>query len=277
MKTTSLSPFCQEISLDRELSLSHADNFSMTKDTGGNGTVFVECVSQSGRFNINGTTFAAIKGLHFIGCGGNRVSDVEQFIIEDTIFEGVEGRGTALVLSKVTSASIAQSYFLSNTMPYDSLLMHRNLSNFTSYHNTLRYLDLDGNTFLVDGGALYAAFSNVSIVNSKFTHNSAEFGGALFAHNSSLHIIGSTYSYNKANFGGVIDTSESSVDVVNSTFSENAANISGGVMTTSSDSVNIHGAIFTNNIAGVSGGVIRMKESSFRITHSAFGGNSYSW
>ena len=37
-------------SLDGELSLSHADNFSMTNVIGGNGTVFVECGSQSGRF-----------------------------------------------------------------------------------------------------------------------------------------------------------------------------------------------------------------------------------
>ena len=73
-------------SLERELSLSHADNFSMTKCIEGNGTVFVECGSQSGRFNISETIFATIKGLHFIGCGGNRVSQVEHFIIEDTIF-----------------------------------------------------------------------------------------------------------------------------------------------------------------------------------------------
>ena len=90
-------------SLDRELALSHADNFSMTKDI-----VFVECGSRSGRFNIIEITFATIKDLHFIGCGGNRVSQVEKFIVEDTIFEGVEGRGTALVLYEVTDASITR-------------------------------------------------------------------------------------------------------------------------------------------------------------------------
>ena len=96
-------------SLDRELSLSHADIFSMTKDIEGNGTVFVECSSQSGKFNISETTLAVIKDLHFIGSGGNRVSQVEQFIVEDTTFQGVEGRGTALVLNEVTDASIERS------------------------------------------------------------------------------------------------------------------------------------------------------------------------
>ena len=38
----------------------------MTKDVGGNGTVFVECGRQSGKFNISEITFAAIKGLPLI-------------------------------------------------------------------------------------------------------------------------------------------------------------------------------------------------------------------
>ena len=77
--------------------------------------MFVECGSQSGRFNISETTFATIKGLHFVGYGGNEVSQVEQFIVEDTIFEGVQGRGTALMLNEVNDASVAKSSFLSNT------------------------------------------------------------------------------------------------------------------------------------------------------------------
>ena len=85
--------------LDGELSPSHIDNFSMKKVIGSNGTVFVECGSQSGRFNISETTFAMIKDLHFF-----------VLIIEDTIFEGVEGRGTALVLNEVVDASIENSY-----------------------------------------------------------------------------------------------------------------------------------------------------------------------
>ena len=48
----------------------------------------------------------------------NRVNQVEQFIVEDIIFEGVKGRGTALVLNEVTNASIARSSFLSNVHSY---------------------------------------------------------------------------------------------------------------------------------------------------------------
>ena len=71
-------------SLNEELSLSHADNFSMTKDIGGNGTVFVECVRQSGKFNFSEMTIVTIKDLHFIGCGSNRIRKVEEFTVENT-------------------------------------------------------------------------------------------------------------------------------------------------------------------------------------------------
>ena len=40
---------------------------------------------------------------------------MEQFIVKDTIFQGVEGRGTALVLHDVSTVSIARSSFLSNS------------------------------------------------------------------------------------------------------------------------------------------------------------------
>ena len=141
-------------SLDVERSLLHADNFSRTKDieSEGNGTVFIECGSQSGRFNISETTFAMIKDLHFIGCGGNRVSQVEQFIVEDTIFEGVEGRGTALVLNKVANASITRSSLLSNTHSSMYYLL-RNNSNLT-IQDVLNHA-LDQSSSLAVGGALY--------------------------------------------------------------------------------------------------------------------------
>ena len=258
-------------SLDRELSLSQADNFSMAKDIGGSGTVFVECDSQSGRFNISETTSATVQCLHFIGCGGNRVSQVEQFIVEDTIFQGVEGRGTALVLNEVSAASIVRSLFHSNT--HSSTFENHDISPYAFDQDILNYLYLNRNASLAVGGALYTAFSNVSIVSSQFTHNTAEIGGALFADNSSLHVVGSTYSCNRGSFGGVMITSESSVNIDNCNFSKNAAEIIGGVMITYKDSVSISGSSFTNNSA-THGGVMRTSDGSFNITSSTFTNNS---
>ena len=92
------------------------------------------------------------------------------------------------------------------------------------------------NSSLAVGGALYTVFSNVSVVSSKFTDNTAEIGGALFAYNSSLHVVGNTY--NRAKYGGVMITSESSVNIENSSFSGNAAENTAGVMTTCRDAFN---------------------------------------
>ena len=264
-------------SLDRELHLSHADNFSMTKDIGGNGTVFVECGSQSGRFNISEITMATIMGLHFIGCGGNRVSQMEQFIVEDTIFQGVEGRGTALVLNEVTSASIARSSFLSNTYGIRSTFELHDISPYPNAQDIVNYiLDYQNqNSSLAVGGALSTVFSSVSVVSSTFIDNAAEIGGVLFACNSSLYVVGSTYSYNRASFGGVMITSESSVNIDNSTFSENAAEITGGVMVTYRDSFSIKGITFVNNTAeGDYGGVMHTYNSIFSIINSTFSDNS---
>ena len=258
-------------SLDRELSLSHTDNFSMTKNIRGNGTVYVECGSQSGGFNISETISATIKSLHFIGCGDNRVNQVEQFIVEDTIFQGVESRGTALVLKEVSAASITRCFFLSNT--HGSAFEQHNITLDSKTQDILNHVYLNQNASLATGGALYVAFSNVSVVSSKFTDNTAEIGGSLFAHNSSLHIVGSTYSYNGASFGGVMVTSESSVNIDNSTFSENTAEVIGGVMITYKDSFSISGTMFKMNSAGVYSGVMETYESSFSISNSTFNGN----
>ena len=272
-------------SLDRELSLSHAHDFSMSKVIGGNESVFIECGSQSGRFIISETRFALIKNLHFIGCGGNRVSQVEQFKVEDTIFEGAESRGTALVLNEVIDASITKSSFLSNKRGTTFLLQNKIESNIIA---TLSYA-LDRRSPIAAGGALYTVFSNVSIVNSKFTDNTAEIGGALFVHSSSLHVVDSSFCYNRAgdmingtiftpedylhHSGGVMFISDSSCTITNSTFTNNVA-VNGGVMLLAGSLFSITTSTFTDNSATSCGGVMYVPQytagSSFNITNSTF-------
>ena len=56
--------------LERELSLYGADNFSMESQH--NETAVIECASYSASFVVRETTFITIKGLHLIGCGITR-------------------------------------------------------------------------------------------------------------------------------------------------------------------------------------------------------------
>ena len=79
-------------SLDEDLVLSNVDNFSMLKESHDNysQSVFIKCISGTEKFMINEASSALIRGLHFVGCGGNRVTMTKELTVEDTIFEGTE-------------------------------------------------------------------------------------------------------------------------------------------------------------------------------------------
>ena len=252
--------------LDRELMLTHGNNFSMTKDGLDNETVYVKCSSQSARFCISDTISATIKDLHFIGCGDNKVSHVSWLTISGTTFQGVTNRDTVLELSEVSATTITTSLFHSNRLECDNSLANEN--------QPLDHTYFQQNTLC---GALYTSFSNVSIISSQFMHNRADIGGAMVAYNSSLYLANNTYSNNSANFGGVMVTSGSTVHIQTDTFVNNTAQHSGGVMVTCDDTFTISSTAFTNNSAGNSGGVmVTFGDSSFDIKNSIFTSNSAS-
>ena len=145
-------------SLDIELSVAHAVNLSMVKSTQNNEDVFIECTSQSGKIDITEAIFASIAGLNYVGCGGNTVTQVGQFIREDAIFEGVEGKDRALVLNEVPVASIIRCSFLFNT---NGGRLEPEIPSETA------------------GGALSTAFSNVWIDSISFDSNRAQVGAAI--------------------------------------------------------------------------------------------------
>ena len=109
-----------------------------------------------------------ITNLKFIGCGGNQVTQVKEFLVTDTTFEGQENSGTALKLIG-TTAQIVNSTFVSNR--------------FGSYR------EFAGRVFSAGfvGGAIIATDNTtITISQSKFEDNGAEFGGAIFADNYSI-------------------------------------------------------------------------------------------
>ena len=75
--------------LDNEIMVSNAESYIMTNYLQDGGAVTIEC-SDLGRLSVNLTNFVGINGaLHFVGCGGNEISIVDELVIRDTIFEGV--------------------------------------------------------------------------------------------------------------------------------------------------------------------------------------------
>ena len=263
--------------LNRELVLSGAENFSM--ESQGNETVMIECMSPNERFIVTETTFATIKGIHFIGCGGNTVTRVEELAVEDTIFQGVEGegRGTALVLNEVNFTEIRECSFISNT-PGAYSERHR-VGEFIGDTNNVILIDLElEEDDLVSVGALLTTFSNVSVTKTKFVSNEAEIGGVLLAYKSIISISQCAHSYNRAHYGGVMATVESSVDIDISTFSKNVATLKndsiGGVIAAVNASFDITSSTFISNAAATYGGVIDTFSGSFNITSSTFNNNS---
>lgn len=261
--------------LEGMLSFANLVVFSMTKDIKDNEIVFIECPSLSGKLDVSETSVASINSLNFIGCGGNRFSQlqVEQLIVEDTIFQYIEGRERALVLNLVGDAIIV---FLSNI-----ILCHNACEDLE--YNTVHFQDIisyfsheqNVSNLLMSGGVLFVINSNVWIIHSKFSHNTAGVGGVLVAHNSKLHVVRSwsTFNYNIAKLGGVLLTSECVATVDDSSFGNNEAESFGGVMTTYKGSIIINAASLTNNIAKVDGGVVYAYESSLSITGSTFSDN----
>ena len=234
--------------------------------------MFVNCAGSSGRFTISNTACLFIKGLHFVGCGGSTVSQVEDLVVEDTIFEGVEERGTALTIVGVSFAIIARSSFLfkshlnNNSEDLIQTTIKNDLDFFVNYY-------LEQNVSFSTGGTLFVANSNVVIESSTFWKNKAELGGVLFAHNSSISLFSSTFSYNNAEDGAVMATSQSSLDVKNCNFSGNVAEYFGGVMLSYKDSYTITSTNCQNNSAGSTGGVVDANHSFFNITDSSFTDN----
>ena len=215
--------------LDREISLFDLHSIVMTKapqENYGN-AVIVECSSQ-GRFNISESTFASIMSLHFIGYEGNRVSQVEQFIIEDSIFIGVEGRLMNLMitisLNNVTSAKIANTSFLSHAYIYNNsnhdvyAMIFANISSFTVTHCVFT----DINTGVGGPGVIYASKSAFNFINSIVSNiTMASHGGVIYSSGSLFNIINSTFTDNFANPGGIIISDKSSFSISSSAFTDN--------------------------------------------------------
>ena len=257
--------------LDRELLLAHGHNFSMIKYSKDNETVFVECNSQLGRFNISEVTYVSIKSLTFIGCGGNRVFQVTWLTIADSTFQGVEDKSTVLEINDVNTTNIVRSEFLNNTLESFDNDTSRNLQNLS----LIEVMDYIYHQQKTSRGVLYMAFSNVSVVSCRFMYNRADIGGALVAHNSSVHIDKSTLRYNTAYFGGAMVTFGSTIDIDNTIFSQNSAQVNGGVMMTYNDMVSINSSAFIENNADMYGGVLfNSDDSSFNISNSNFTSNS---
>ena len=207
-----------------------------------------------------------IINLEFIGCGGNQVRYVEEFLVEKTMFKGQENSGTALE-SIETTAQIINSTFDSNRRG--------------TYRECIILFDPDGGCFSDGfiGGAIIATNSTVDISQSKFEDNEADVGGAIFAEQHSIiNMSGNVFVknnatkfYNNATWevGGVLLSFSSTITIEASEFYNNNATI-GGVLGSDSNTITIEVSEFYNNYATNEGGVLYSVNSTTTV-----GGNNF--
>ena len=123
------------------------------------------------------------------------------------------------------------------------------------------------------GGAIYNR-GELSIVNSEFRGNSAEYGGAIInLGDGELSISDSIFRGNLADVdGGAIYNSEE-LRISDSTFSNNLAKYRGGAIANWKE-LNISDSIFRDNLADRGGAIFNGNEGELRISDSSFSHNS---
>ena len=239
------------------LTLSNVDNFVMKSE---NSTAQIKCTGDSSMHFYQSQSIH-ITNLEFIGCEGNQVRHVEEFVVEDAKFEGQDNSGTALELIE-TTAQIVNSTFLSNRNG-----SFRECPIFDPEYGCL------SDEFI--GGAIIATNSIVEISRSRFEDNRAYLGGAIFAEQDSIiNMSGNVFISNNANGGGVLYSSSSTITIEASEFHDNNA---GGVLTSISSTITIEASEFHGNNATYGGGVLTFISSTITIEASEFHGNNASW
>jgi predicted outer membrane repeat protein len=303
-------------SLAVELFVAAANNISMiAANVQGDDTAlnFVRCFNQSARFRIQNSTLVWIKGLHFVGCGGNEINQVEHFILEDVTFLRVSsgfGRwSNSLVLHGVANGMIDRSsfsayrghggavYVADSSFSIVKSFFARNRAFFGGVVYSLNSMFNISTSYFVDnsasmGGIIYSNASVFSITNCGFVNNSGLYGGVLCAYNSSFVISTSKFTNNsnfinttalyKASFdtvkgkGGVVYALYSWFNISASTFTHNSASLNGGVLLAYNSSFSISTSRFSHNRAGNQGGVILIWQSLLSIINSSFMANNAS-
>ena len=149
-----------------------------------NSTAEIQCTSNSHLY-FNQSQYVHITNLEFIGCGGNQVKCVEEFVVKNSEFKGRDGSGTALELIE-TKAEIINSTFVSNVNSKGTFregICFRNSSCIGGFF----------------GGAIISTNSTIDISQSRFENNSASFCGAILAENHSIiNMSNNVFMYNNA-------------------------------------------------------------------------------
>ena len=236
-------------SLNQNLSLSNLVSLNLYSRTDSSATI--ACTS-SAFLSFEDIKQVYIHNVNFVGCGGNLVKNVDEFILQETTFEGVQNSATALTVVN-TTADIIDCTFVRNQ--FGTLMVGvRSLRIITSDISWFLVGDVTG--IVQVGGAIISSFSNISISGSTFEDNRAGVGGDIFTEDfSQISIFNSSFSgegidsdvfTDEAPFGGAIFSHEGDFTITECQFRNKNTTVGGGIMSSLSNFM-INDTIFSQN------------------------------
>ena len=244
--------------------ITDTSNLSMSS-TSENLTTCIMCENYT-RFIFEHSNNIHISNLEFIGCGGNQVVNVDNFVVIDTIFRGQENSGTGIEVIN-TTAEIVNCTFSSN----------KNGKSINRYYNNIIIYWSES-----IGGAIIINQSNINISQSTFESNGAhdlDEGGAIYAEQQSVITIeDSTFIDNRGRNGSIVHSRSCNVIIRTSEFYNNSGGYR-GLFTLYSSNAIIDQSVFENNTGGVLyfsvsyGDLITSHSSTVTIEQSAFKNN----
>ena len=145
----------------------------------------------------------------------------------------------------------------------------------TGNNVTIKNIKLINGHSLLEGAAIYASFTQLSIVNATFENNTAAVGGAINLYYTSLDVENSTFINNTGETGGAILSENGIIRVNGSVFNDNnVSEYGGGAIYTDSD-LYIENSTFTNNqVPKYGGAIFAFKEAKTFIKDSIFSNNT---
>ena len=292
-----------------DLTVSDVNNVSITSTGSHSATVYM----QLSYINLNHSQSIHISNMDFFGYGGIKVSSVEEFVLQNAVFDGQDETETSLSLFESTAKIINCSY-ISNIkdMVYGERMQRDGLvvvidSNISFsqcnvdnnevmissyyYHNSVllvinSWVTIDSSTFVNNTGAIASNWGNtnqarghIDISNSYFYGNSAE--GVIKSSGGSLNVTNSTFIGNtgrdldRVTSGGVFTLDHSDVFACNNSFDNNNAN-DGGVMNSRGGSVMLETCSFDSNHGVWGGGALYAYESNITVKDCNFTHNTAS-
>lgn len=230
--------------------------------------------------NIDNATFKNKNPIHWSLISGSR----SEITVENTVFENINSK-YATAIYNTYKTTVKKSKFINlnasltggavavkSSNPFNRTVLTIEDCEFTNV-----YAGKNGGAVFVDINGVSDSYEGyVTISNSKFDSNFAEFGGAVLQLGGNLEIINTTFANNRAlENGGAIYTSNATVTISKSEFSKNSADKDsgyGGAVFVDYGTVKIDGTSFADNVADKAGAVYSFN-SAYSITNSEFKNN----